>query len=752
MNEVSAPTIEVAPLEPARRRISPIFYGLAARLEAFFEAERGQLPLWFVAAFGGGIAGWFWLGNADQWAALILFGLAGAALGLAAGHGTRVGRSALFAGLAIALGCGSVWWRASNAASPRIERPVVSEFTARIERAEPLVARGLVRLLLATAAGSGLPPRVRVSVLDKDSSPGLIGGAVIRIRARLQSPPPMALPGTHDFARDAWFARIGGVGRALGPPVVIKSATGGSLDSLRDSLGRHVRARLSGSAAGIATALVTGDQAGVGEEDADAMRRSGLTHLLSVSGLHIAAVVGAAMLLSLRLLALSPRLALRFNLVLVAAGVGALAGIAYTVLTGMQVPTVRSCIAAVLVLGGIALGREALSLRLVATGALAVLVFRPEALPGASFQLSFAAITAIVVLHSAGPVQRLLAPRDEGIARRLGRSLTGLFLTGLAVEIALMPFAFYHFHRSGLYGVAANLVAIPLTTFVIMPLEAAALLLDTVGLGAPLWAATGWSIELLLGLARRVSEAHGAVALLPAMPRGAFAAMVAGLLWLALWATRTRLLGLVPLAIGAAMAAAAPVPDLLVTGDGRHLALIRSDGTPVLLRARAGDYVRSLMAETAAFDGDPLALEEQALARCTREACVADIVRGGHAWRLLALRARDTIDWTELTRACAGADIVVSERFLPRGCVPRWLKLDRATLGRTGGVAITLGSAPRVTTVADRVGAHPWVQPPPPPLPRRAFPATRNRFGSLPRFPTTHRRRAGPPDAPAIPR
>ena len=103
------------------------------------------------------------------------------------------------------------------------------------------------------------------------------------------------------------------------------------------------------------------------------MRRSGLAHLLSVSGLHIAAVIGAAMLLTLKLLALSERLALRFNLVLVAAGTGAAAGIAYTLLTGAQVPTVRSCVAALLVLAGIALGREALSLRLVAVGALVVL-------------------------------------------------------------------------------------------------------------------------------------------------------------------------------------------------------------------------------------------------------------------------------------------------------------------------------------------------------------------------------------------
>lgn len=217
------------------------------------------------------------------------------------------------------------------------------------------------------------------------------------------------------------------------------------------------------------------------------MRRSGLAHLLSVSGLHIAAVVGFAMVLTLRLLALFPVLALRFNLILVAAAAGAAAGIGYTILTGMQVPTVRSCVAALLILAGIALGRDALSMRLVAVGAIVVLLFRPESAAGASFQMSFAAATAIVALYSAKWASRWFARREEGVVRRWGRGLLVLAVTGLAVEAALIPIALFHFHRAGLYGVAANIVAIPLTTFVVMPLEAMALLLDSVGAGGPLW-------------------------------------------------------------------------------------------------------------------------------------------------------------------------------------------------------------------------------------------------------------------------
>ena len=121
------------------------------------------------------------------------------------------------------------------------------------------------------------------------------------------------------------------------------------------------------------------------------MRRSGLAHLLSVSGLHIAAVVGAAILVALKLLALSERLALRFNLVLVAAGVGALRRGGLYAADRDAGADGQACIAALLVLGGIAPAVYAISLGLVAVGALAVLLFRPEALAGASFQMSFAA-------------------------------------------------------------------------------------------------------------------------------------------------------------------------------------------------------------------------------------------------------------------------------------------------------------------------------------------------------------------------
>jgi competence protein ComEC len=708
MQWTSAPNIEGAPLpQRARGFWKAQFSAGRERVESFLEAEHAQLPPWAVVGFGAGVAAWFGLGTQSEWLALLAAGSGIAIFGFTFGEG-RLPRAAAIFALAIALGCALVWGRSMSVAAPRMKRPVVTTLQARVEKIEPLVAKGDVRLTVAPS-DSSLPPRVRLSLPQEDEPKGLSVGAVIEAKARLTAPPPMALPGNYDFARTAWFAGIGGVGRAMGP-VTLRSAASGShgLDELRERLGEHIRSRLAGGAGGIATALVTGDQNAVPKDDADAMRRSGLTHLLSVSGLHIAAVIGATMFLTLKLLALSERIALRFNLVLVAAAAGAVAGIGYTVLTGSQVPTVRSCIVALLVLAGIALGREALSMRLLSVAALAILLIRPESLAGASFQLSFAAVTAIIALHSSAWARRTFMRRDEGMLARLARATVAMLATGLVVEIALIPLALYHFHKAGLYGIGANLVAIPLTTFVIMPLEALSLLLDSVGLGAPLWYLTGLSIDFLLWLAHTVGSASGAVATLASMPSWTFVTMVAGGLWLALWTGRVRLAGLALLAIGAAGAARAPVPDLLITGDGKHLAIVAADGTPRILRNRTGDFMRDVFAESSGFDGDPAVLEEAPFASCSHDACVADIARAGHSWRVLATRSSTPIDWKTLVQACAGADIVVSDRWLPRGCLPRLLKLDRDSLGRTGGIAIFLGAEPRVATVSSELGQHPW--------------------------------------------
>jgi competence protein ComEC len=135
------------------------------------------------------------------------------------------------------------------------------------------------------------------------------------------------------------------------------------------------------------------------------------------------------------------------------------------------------------------------------------------------------------------------------------------------------------------------------------------------------------------------------------------------------------------------------------------------DGGIAILRDRAGNYVRDMLGESAGEDGELGALESMPSASCSDDLCTALIQRDGRTWRLLATRSPRLVPWRDMIRACAEADIVVSDRRLPPGCRPRWLKADRTLLSQTGGLAIRFSDPPQVDTVADRVARHPWAAP-----------------------------------------
>lgn len=691
---------------PIARGAVRTWKGAADAIEARLEAERERIGLWLPVALGAGIAAWFALPATLHWIGLLSLLASGALAGLLIGWHRRLGRVTIVGCGAVAIGLLLVWARAVGVAAPVLAAPVTTEFAAVVERVEPLPAKGQVRILALPQRRSDLPPRVRLT-LRGEQAVDLVGGEAIGVRARLMPPPTASLPGGYDFAQRAWFDGIGAVGTVLGK-VSRASERGAAAPSVRVRLSAHIHDQVEGSAGGIAAALVTGDRGAISEADEEAMRRSGLAHLLSISGLHVTAVVGFAMLLTMRLLALSPRLALAGVVLPLAAAAGALAGGGYTLLAGAEVPTLRSFIAALLVLVAFLMGREALTLRLVAAGALIVLIWRPESLAGPSFQLSFAAVTAIIALHESRAMQAFMARREEPWLYRLGRGIAGLLITGLVVEVALAPIALFHFHKAGLYGALANVVAIPLTTFVIMPFEALALLFDSVGLGAPFWWVAEQALRLLIALAHGVAAAPGAVATMPSFPPWGFALAVFGGLWLLLWQTRWRRAGAVPLIIGMAALLAAPRPDLLVTGDGRHIAAALPDGSYALLRDRAGDYVRDTVAEAAGVDAPLLALAELGHVECNRDFCRWAQGRDG-AWRIiLASHGRDRIEGPDMAAACAAADVVISDRWLPRECRARWMTIDRDSQVETGGLALYLGDAPRAVAALRAGDEHPW--------------------------------------------
>lgn len=287
------------------------------------------------------------------------------------------------------------------------------------------------------------------------------------------------------------------------------------------------------------------------------------------------------------------------------------------------------------------------------------------------------------------------------------RQVASLLLTGVVIELVLMPIGLFHFHKAGVYGALANVIAIPLTTFVSMPLIALALLADSVGAGAPFWWLTGKSLDLLLWIAHLTASQPGAVTRLPAFGGRSFALFLAGALWVALWLGRVRWLGVIPAGAAMLMLSTVRAPDLLVSGDGRHVGIAGEGAELIVLREGRSSFARDNLTEVAGMAGEVRPLAEWPQARCNRDFCLAELDRGGRRWQLLLSRGRDLAPERELSAACERVDIVVSDHWQPRSCKPRWLKADRRLLERTGGLAIDL-AAQKVRTVAEGQGSHGW--------------------------------------------
>lgn len=670
----------------------------------WLSAERDRLALWLPVALAAGILLWFALPWA-AWRAAAALGLLAVLAGSAI-SGLRP--LALAAGFALA-GMAAVEARVAGNAHAVLAERVVATFDAQVAAVEPLAGGGQ-RLVLAAVDGA-LPGGVaRARLTLRGAAAPVPVGARVRLRGLLSPPAGAAVPGGLDLARRAWFDGIGATGVVLGPVTLLALPPPGPrlwLDGVRARLQAMIVARVPGEAGAMAAAFVTGQQRAIPMPATQAMRDSGLAHLLSISGLHIAVVVGGVALLARMLLALWPWLALRVPVPTIALGIGALAGVAYTLLAGAQVPTVRSAIAASIVVLGMMLGRQAISLRLLGAAALVILLVRPEVLLGASFQLSFAAVIGIVALYESKLGRWLAAAReDEPWWRALVRGAAALLASGLVAELALSGIGLYHFGRGGLYGIGANLIAIPFTSFVVLPSLMLALFAEALGLGL-LWPLAGWAMQQLINLADVTAALPGAV-ITGVVPAPAFALGAAGGLWLALWQTRVRWWGLVPIVAAVLIARTAPLPDMLVSGDGRHMALRLPDGRLAHSRERVGDYLLNVWSESIGADADAaLWLGQTGVARCSPDSCLVDVVRGLRRWRVLATTSAALIPRETMAPACAAADIVVSDRRLPIWCQPRWLKLDRASLAATGAVAIRL-SAGEVVTARDAVGDRAW--------------------------------------------
>jgi len=312
---------------------------------------------------------------------------------------------------------------------------------------------------------------------------------------------------------------------------------------------------------------MTGERSAIPVPVMQAIRDSGLAHLLAISGLHIGLVAGILFISVRALLALVGPWALRYPIKKWAAASAIAGALAYALIAGSTVPTQRAFLMVGLVLLAVMLDRRGLSIRLVAWAALAILILQPESLLGPSFQMSFAAVTALIASYEVISEHRRYY--DYGASsvppwlRKAGIYLAGVALTTLIAGLATAPFAVFHFNRFADYGLAANLLAVPVTAMWVMPWAVMTFLLMPFGMEGLGLTPMGWGVDVIIKVAETVAGWDGAVTLVPAMPVAALVAMVLGGLWLALWRRRWRALGLGGLYAGVWLAVMAVPPTAL---------------------------------------------------------------------------------------------------------------------------------------------------------------------------------------------
>ena len=679
-------------------------------------AERDRWALWLPVMLATGIGLYFALPFEPPKAVAMSLGACGILVALTALLTTETFVQALLAVVAAFLiGFGVAKLRAEHVAAPVLARRIGPvEMEGRVEFAQAH-GRG-VRAVIALEHvdrdyGRAMPRQVRVSFRDDEGL--LVPGARIGFKAVLMPPPAPASPGDYDFGRAAWFDGLGAVGYAYGPPDLLAPAPPPGLAERIRGVVLHLRWRISqrihevlpGSTGAIASAIITGDRGGISEEDESALRDAGLAHVLAIAGLHMA-LVGMGLFWAVRaILAAFPRIALAYPIKKWAA-VAALFGAGfYLVISGAAAATTRAFIMLAMMLLAILVDRPALSMRSLALAATIILLSRPESLIEPGFQMSFAAVAALIAV--AEWEQRRPRPITGWSPRfaAVRRYMRGIAITSFVGSLATMPYAAFHFDRATHYAVLGNLGAMPIMGFVAMP--AAAISIIAMPFGLDVWPlkVMGWGIDAMLWVGRTVSHMPGAVSIVSAWPVSALVLVSGGGLWIAFWRARFRWLGLLPVAAGLLIALLVEPPDLLVARDGETVALRGKDGVLHLLRPATDEYSAT---EWLKRDGDAR-LADDAVAsvkdgvRCDAFGCIAHTRDG----KVIAAISREDA----LAEDCARADIVVSAIPTRHRCTGPRLVIDRFDVARNGAYAVWLGKTLRIETVEGTRGQRPWSAP-----------------------------------------
>jgi competence protein ComEC len=481
-----------------------------------------------------------------------------------------------------------------------LARSAYGEYQAKVVEvisATPESRRIIVSTL--TPVGDSRPVAIRGARLVVPAQPAVEPGDTIEASLRLAPVPGPILPGTFDSQFHAYFAGVGAYGNVTGAFAVVAEGGGFNLDrsieGMRRMIGGRIAAVLQGPSAAIGQAMVVGDQSAIDDATREVMAASGLAHIYSISGLHLSIVAGGVFFLLRLAMASVPLLALRWPVKKVAALGGLAAALGYLLLAGglANVPALRSTIMLGLIFGAILAGRRALTIRNVALAAIVIILIDPASVFRASFQLSFAAVVALIGIYE---MPRRVPATDRSGVGRLWNALVTTASTSLIAGTATLLFSAYHFQQTAPLGVVGNVLVLPVVSLVIMPFAVLSVLAMPFGAEAPLVLAMGWGIDRMLECAILVANWSEGWTGNPLLTGSALLIGLVALAWFAFLKSWWRLAGpaiAVPLIILFGLDAR---PDVLIA-DSTQAVAVRAAGEWGLVTGKPGSFAVDVWGE-----------------------------------------------------------------------------------------------------------------------------------------------------------
>ena len=712
---------------PSRALAAPGLPSLAGAFEREWDERRPFL--WLpVAAIGGVLL--YLVADREPvlWLPLLLGFVAAVAAWMVRGH--PLGSALSLGALALVVGFVSAELRTRAVATPMLDRVRIVRIAGRVDEVD-LRPSGARFVLTVTDPGdlAPAPRRVRLTARRVDD---LAAGASVSLTARLLPPSGAVLPGGYDFARDAYFSGIGAVGSVLGRVrAAPEPASGGwrarilaAIDRARNDLAARVDAVVGDDDTGaIAAAMVTGKRDLLSAGGREIIREAGIFHIITIAGVQMTLVAGLIFGLVRRALALSATLALTRPIKAWAAAVAILGAVAYDIGTGSRVGTQRALFMTLVMLGAVIAGRRALTMRNLAFAALAVVAIEPEQVAGASFQLSFAAVAALIAVQEAR-LRRLPddplaepAPRQAPVPpwrhrlRHAGSKVLHLLTATVFATAATAPFMAAEFHELSPYVFIGNPLTLAMIEFFAVPGALLGTALYPLGLDAPVWHWVGFGIRTVMAVARILADAPHATVHLRAFAPWALPCFALAFLNLVIWRTgMLRLVALPLFGLGLVGAMAGAAPDAIVAPTGAAVAIRAPDGQLGTLGKPGGFTAEQWLRA----DGDPRDADDPKgaklalpAARCDKLACVAPLPGGG----FLSL----VIDPAAFAEDCRRAAVIVTALAAPRVC-PAATVIDRISLATSGALALKRNGDGWAVDKARPVGEdRPWSPAPKPP-------------------------------------